>query len=595
MQQTQPALKFKGTPGERELLERVFQVARFQGRLFGDEAPIRLPREQLLDFLAARGEVADREALAATLDSAIDKNRKSFVRYESPDGAVVYITTRQGLSPDESATDVAHMLRERFVPAADIAPMPVPKPRVQVAPAWALPPVFDEDEEGIDDEQTPAGDAVVVDGARVEPLSGGGAAGGEMVTDLAPRQDGVAPTDAARSADLPAADLSTAPLDDLRLALAAKLESDDRFVSFGDLYYSEDLVDRFGRNDIRRIKDYIAESNEPLSDEQLLRDLFGRRGGEATHQGARFSINYRLSRERRDFEFVGTRDARLWTIPTLAPIGTMLRKASELGQDYRYLLDEPESAPVGDTADHVVTFFEWTYGLLPLDGQLRQLFPQPYLEEQKSAVLRFEVPQLFVSFLVELRFPTANRGGYLVGLDEFYREYMVAGGRLTIARVPENHGQFVLSFQPVREEERVLHLDERRNRLVFRPHVIQCEVDRNWLLTESRFPRLANVKPLDDRERRRSELVVAAAFERVGENVGTAEEPRYWASPEDLMPVVNLERPFSLRALRDVLESPQYPQFAADADVLGAHVYTPSAVPARKSASKSSTRVDEDE
>jgi hypothetical protein len=42
-----------------------------------------------------------------------------------------------------------------------------------------------------------------------------------------------------------------------------------------------------------------------------------------------------------------------------------------------------------------------------------------------------------------------------------------------------------------------------------------------------------------------------------------------------LLPVVNIERPFSLRALREVMESPQYPQFVADADTPGAFFYEP--------------------
>ena len=78
-----------------------------------------------------------------------------------------------------------------------------------------------------------------------------------------------------------------------------------------------------------------------------------------TYDAARFSINYRLSREKREFEFVGTRDSRLWSTVGLAPLGTTLRKASELGTDYRYLLDEPAVEEPGATVTHVLTFFEW--------------------------------------------------------------------------------------------------------------------------------------------------------------------------------------------------------------------------------------------
>ena len=80
---------------------------------------------------------------------------------------------------------------------------------------------------------------------------------------------------------------------------------------------------------------------------------------------------------------------------------------------------------------------------------------------------------------------------------------------------------------------------------------------------------------MDDRERRRPELMVGTAFERVAENVVTKQQPRYWSAPDELLPVVNIERPFSLRALREVLESPQYPQFSPDPDTEGAFFYEP--------------------
>src|SRR5206468_5477437 len=162
-----------------------------------------------------------------------------------------------------------------------------------------------------------------------------------------------------------AATLATVPAEQLRAALAARLESDDRFASFGDQYYPEDLVDRYSRGDLRRIREFIQEEGEPLADETLLQTLFGRRPNDPAYQAARFSINYRLSREKRDFEFVGTRDSRLWSTAGLAPLGTTLRKASELGTDYRYLIDEQADEEVGASVTHVLTFFEWAYGLLP--------------------------------------------------------------------------------------------------------------------------------------------------------------------------------------------------------------------------------------
>lgn len=576
MQQTQPAVTFEGTDEERQLAEQVFGLARFQGRLFGEIAPIRLRRDALVDFLASREKGSDREALAARLDAALTKNFAVFTRTETDDGMVTYVTTRGGGAPVEQPEDLTHTLAERFMNPAEVPPPPPPKRAPRISEVWTRRPLLDElPEEPEAEEAASAELAALTDVAAAEALA-------EAPAPASPRRP--APTIEAA----PAPSLATAPLEDVRAALAARLAGDDRFAAFGDRYYNEDLVDRYSRGDLRRIREYILELNEPLADDALLQDLFSRRPNDPAYEGARFSINYRLSRERRDYEFVGTRDSRLWSTSGLAPIGTTLRKGSELGQDYRYLLDEPAPAePVGNAVTHVVTFFEWVYGLLPLDSALRQLFPQPYLEDQKVAVLRFEVPQLYATFLAELRYPTGNRGGYLVGFDEFYRENLVPGAVMTIERTPGNDGQFVVRYTvTAQREERLLQIDERRGRYVFRPQATYCQLDEVWLLSETRYPRLAGGKPLDDRERRRPEVVVGTAFERAADNVGTKAAPRYWSAPEELLPVVNVERPFSLASLREVLESSRFPQFSADPETPGAFFYDPPAKTQAQGASK---------
>jgi hypothetical protein len=62
-----------------------------------------------------------------------------------------------------------------------------------------------------------------------------------------------------------------------------------------------------------------------------------------------------------------------------------------------------------------------------------------------------------------------------------------------------------------------------------------------------------------------------------------------------LLPVLNIERPFSLRALREVLESPQYPQFSADPETPGAFYYEPPAKKAAPAGKRRAARADEDE
>jgi hypothetical protein len=599
MQVMQSAPTFVGTDEEQQLVEQIYALAQFQGRFFAARAPIRLKQDDLVAFLAARRKVedGDRAALAGQIDAVLAKNTAIFAREETDDGVVTYATTRGGTAPAPAIEDTVHTLPHRFMTVIEQLPPPPPAP-VRTAPliaeGWSQRPVFDLASDAPDDEPLSADAAPVVEVPEVdaaadvvveEPLSVTAAEVPviEPAPSPAPIMEPVAPTLAEVSAD------------ELRAALAATLATDDRFVSFGDRYFSEDMVDRYSRGDLRRIREYIMEIGEPLADDQLLQEIFNRRPNDPSYEAGRFSINYRLSREKREFEFVGTREARLWSTPGLAPIGTTLRKASELGTDYRFLLDEP-AEPVEDAVSHTLTFFEWAYGLLPLDGTFGQFFPQPYLEDQKTAMIRFQVPQLYVTFLTELRYPTGNRGGYLVGFDEFYRENLVPGAAFTIERVPNNDGEYVIRYATVGTRElRTLQIDERRNRYVFRPQSLQVQTDDSWLLTETRFPRLANIKPMDDRERRRTDAVIGAAFERAAENVGSKGEPRYWSSPEELLPVVNIERPFSLRALREVLESPQYAQFSADPETPGAFYYEPPAKKAAPAGKRRAARADEDE
>src|SRR2546423_4662715 len=352
MQQTQSDVAFEGTDEERHLAEQIFSLARFQGRFFATTAPIRLRRDELVEFIARQEKRRDHATLTKTIDAALRKNPGVFVRSEADDGAVTYVTTRGGVAPVEELPDTAHTLVKRFLDPSEIAPAPPPKPTQRIADAWAQRPA----EDGLLEELGTA-DLAAAQAAPepevAEPVA-------EVVAEAEPAGPG--PAAPAREPERPAArpaaaTLATVPAEQLRAALAARLEADDRFASFGDQYYPEDLVDRYSRGDLRRIREFIQEEGEPLADETLLQTLFGRRPNDPAYQAARFSINYRLSREKRDFEFVGTRDSRLWTTPTLPPIGTPLRKASELGQDYRYLLDEPEAPGAAGPVTHTLTFF----------------------------------------------------------------------------------------------------------------------------------------------------------------------------------------------------------------------------------------------
>jgi hypothetical protein len=122
----------------------------------------------------------------------------------------------------------------------------------------------------------------------------------------------------------------------------------------------------------------------------------------------------------------------------------------------------------------------------------------------------------------------------------------------------------------------LLELDERRaQRYVYRPTTYACAVADEWLLSEDRFPGLGSEKPVDEKIRRRPELVVAATFERIGHK---GEEPGYSAPFADLIAAANVERPFSERFLRHVLETDETGAFARDPDGSDAYTYVPGTV-----------------
>ncbi|HEV2109189.1 MAG TPA: hypothetical protein VGR16_13070, partial [Thermomicrobiales bacterium] len=371
--------------------------------------------------------------------------------------------------------------------------------------------------------------------------------------------------------------ISGVPDDVVAAAISHQLRTDARAANFGDLWMAEERVPRFSRGDLRRFKDYIQEQDQPLADTMLVQDILGVRPGTRDFEVMRFAVNYRLSREHREFDFVGTNDQRFWSTSSLPQIGTTRRKANEIGTDYRFLLDELPDEPAYrsvTSVDHVVTFYEYYHGLLPYDADMQALLPGPLLPDQRSAVLTFEMPQSYTTYLVDLRYPSPNRGGYILGLDDFYAENLVPGALLSIVST-ENDGHYRVEYIPTENENaRLLELDERRTpRYVFRPTTYAAGVEPSMLLTEERFPRLASEKPLEEKVRRRVESVLAATFERIGDQ---SDAPGYSATLSDLMAAANIERPFSERLIRATLEKDETGAFARDTEGTDVYTYVPS-------------------
>lgn len=579
-------VKLDGTPKDRSLAERLLGLLRTQGRFMSRDSTIRVS----LASISAHLEKDEHATTGNALLKAINTNPEVFF-LEEVDGETFVSTTANGSAPRDIAPGVTHSFAQRFM-------TPLPKPerptqpvreRPRVDPSWAsLPSILeglgpDEEEERDILEHTnlvaAEAEAAIVDLSSNEVEVPGTDDEDVLLPDVEPA---VAEPAAARTITLPVApSTDVTGVDDLDLAEAvrARLQGDIRVANFGDFWMMEDRVPRFSRNDLRRLKDYIQEQEQPLTDDVLVQDVLGVRPGTQEFDLTRFAVNVRLAKEHREFDFVGTSNQRFWSTTNLPQIGTTRRKPNEIGTDYRYLLEE-EGADVtarsASTVDHVLTFYEYEHGLLPYDAALKAVLPAPVEPNQRSSVLTFETPQSYTTYLVELRYPTPNRGGFILGLDDFYAENLVPGAVLSINRT-ENDGHYLVEYlKEPNQQGRLLELDERRaQRYVFRPTTYACGVDPAFLLTEERFPRLASEKPLDEKARRRPETAVASTFERVGEQ----REGGYWSSFDDLFAAVNIERPFSEKLFRSILDKDDSGAFSRDPDGADAYTYVPGGTP----------------
>ena len=550
-QQEKVAPRFAGSKQEQELAGRVFAIMTARGMFMSTDAPIKLSLSSLADYFESQGEKNGRPRLEA----AIGANSELFSFEETGEDLLV-VTTRAGRAPSQLVPLSRHTFASRFH-------TPLPKPEAQAARPRPRPqaPMVDvlaglEAEAAVPVEP----EALVL---TVEPEPAEEVPAARTIT-----------TQIIRATDV-------ADVDDVRLALAIKdrFGTDPRVASFGEQWLMEDRVPRFSRGDLRRLREYMQEKEQPLTDDDLAQDVFGVRPASPEFELLRFGINYRLSSEHREFEFVGTANQRFWSTSGLPQIGTTRRKLNEIGTDYRYLLDEAPAEPAYrslGSIDHTLTFYEYIHGLLPYDVELQSLLPGPVTPAQKSAVLTFECPQSFTTYLVELRFPTPNRGGFILGLDDFFTENLVPGAFVSVQRT-DNDGHYRVEYLAESpRSEQLLELDERRaQRYVFRPTTFACGVADQRLLTEDRFGGMANEKPLDEKVRRRPEAVVSATFERIGE----ARDGNFSADLETLLAGVNIERPMSETLLRSILENDDSGAFSRDPDADDSYTYVPGTTP----------------
>lgn len=563
---------FKGAPEDQKLASAIFDLMSGHGQFMASDEPIRVAVDSLVEVLSRNGT----EVTPERIQAVVKKNSDVFTTEQREDTLLV-VATRSGRVPSERIISTRHTFTERFMtplPKPEAPPAP-PKERPRVAQQWGDISHLIEPYVGLDLE---------TDGepfeAAVEP---------EVVVETAPEPEieVVAQPEipviveepvTSRVVRVPTAPAATfTDVDDLALAgaIGERLRADSRVANFGDHWMLEERVPRFSRGDLRRVRDYISEQEQPLTDDVLAQDVLGGRPGTPDFDVLRFAVNFRLSREHRDFDFVGTPNQRFWSTSNLPQIGTTRRKPNEIGSDYRFLLDEVPEGGLDKSVksiDHVLTFYEYYLGLLPFDNQLQALLPEPVLPNQRTAVLTFETPQSYTTYLVELRYPTPNRGGFILGLDDFYNENLVPGALITIERT-ENDGHYMVRYvQQGSQNARLLELEDRRQRYVFRPTTFACGVLDEYLLSEERLPNFGSEKPLEEKIRRRPESVIAATFVRLGHK---SDGPGYVARFDDLMAAVNIERPFSERYLRSILENDETGAFARDPDGNDAYTYVP--------------------
>ncbi len=550
----EPQIEFRGKKEEQHIARQVFSLMLRQGAMYELDAPIRQSLSALTDyFLEHKLLRREREEATRLIESALNKNDHVFARVER-EGEVFYVTSRRGRPVAERPEPALPPRQLHPTPGGEVA---VPRRQVvrrpPLSPFWVRTAI----------RQIQASRAQV---STALPTA-------EQIAISVTRKEG--PSTELRLEDGTVIDFRLQPEEifayhgqAIARVLREVLERDFRVVSFGDAWYLEEELEHFSKGRLAEVRRYILEEETPLTDLAILTDVFLKKPTDPDYEIWAFSLNARLLREKKDFEYVGVAGVNLWAVKDLPAIGSRSIKAAEVGQDYAFLLEEGEAAGRPDQLEHFLTFYEYRHGVLPYDALARAFFPPPFLEEQRSAYLRFEIPQHYEAYAVELRYPVGNRGGWLWGLEEFFHSSLVPGALLTISRTEEPN-VFVLQYLATEaQERRLLTYDERRNRYTFEDTTFYCEVEESLLLSEERFPRLRNVTPLPPALRRRPADVVAHAFTLVGRK----EDGGYRASLEELYPVVNIERPFSMEYLRRVLDTTDV---FTPADEEGVYLYTP--------------------
>jgi hypothetical protein len=249
------------------------------------DAPIRLSTAALSEFMGTIGSEATPEKL-----QSLAKANSTVFAIEVGEEEIYLLTTRAGRSPVESSTDSDHTFSVRFM-------TPLPKPE-RTAPVRER--VVADEPNWLREVFVPGDslDLLAETAARVpqavtpQPVV-------ETVDEAEPALAAEEPLVAEAEAAVPAPRTITVPpvevqsfggVDDLRLAAAIgdRLRQDPRVANFGDDWMLEERVPRLGRNDLRRLREYLTEQEQPLTDEALAQDVLGGRLGTPDFEQLRF-------------------------------------------------------------------------------------------------------------------------------------------------------------------------------------------------------------------------------------------------------------------------------------------------------------------
>lgn len=568
---------FVGSKKEIELAQRVFDVMLLQGRFFGSDSPIRQSLKQLSDYFVAQGVHKDADELGKQLDAALQKNAQVFFR-EEDNGDIVYTTTKKGAYRPlvRSRAGSLPVVTNRHMASA--APRSVsvtgpPRPTIIKHGSQMPTAILEAFKELVP--PAPVAEAPERPAPAKPPRTRAATQPPAAKPKPKPVPQVVTPAGVTINLAKSPADIIAKHGDYFSGLLRDRLAGDPRFISFGDQWMLIEQMTSIAKGELRQVREALEANGGPATDEALCTRVFNKDA--QADPGFRFSLNHQLLNEKKVFEFVGSAQQNLWWLAG-ASSPRILRaslKPAEIGSDLKYLEDEaPSSAVAGGKWVHTLTFYEWENGILPYSSEAKFVLPPPFLKDQRLAELSFEAPQFGLSVHAELHYPTGNRGGWVEGLAEILVVFL-SGVELTIARSADKVNTFTITYEakPAQETTVLLH-DAKRQRFVFQSLPLMYQTNSTYLLERSRFGGLKDVRRLDEASRRKIDTVVTYAFEKVGVKGTRDEKSTYRARIEDVLPIINIEKPYSKAALLRYFDT--HPQYSPDPNEAGVFILTVS-------------------